>query len=93
VQFWFCAGLAGVRGRTGDALALEIAKVSGARRVRAFAEVGLALETALAEAGPDDSILVFGSFMTASQAMAFLNEHPNLLIQSARDAAVAAQAQ
>ena len=72
VQNWFCAGLAGERGRTGSDLARAVASVSGSSRVRSFTDVDRALAAALAETGPDDSILVFGSFITAGQAAAFL---------------------
>ena len=72
VQDWFCAGLEGERGRTGLELEQEIVKVIGPSRVKVFAKVSHALESALEQSGPDDSILVFGSFVTTAQAAAFL---------------------
>lgn len=72
VQEWHCAGLGGERGRSGADLAAEISRVVDGDRVRAFEDVAAALSAALAAAGPDDSILVFGSFLTAGQAAVFL---------------------
>jgi dihydrofolate synthase/folylpolyglutamate synthase len=72
VQEWLCAGLGGERGRSGAELASEIARISGRGRVQVFESVAQALSSALAESGPEDPILVFGSFVTAGQAAAFL---------------------
>lgn len=73
VDDWYCAGLQGARGRSGEQLAAEVATVCGAARTRSFANVGEALHAALEAAGPSDRILVFGSFVTAAQAYNFLS--------------------
>jgi dihydrofolate synthase / folylpolyglutamate synthase len=75
VQAWYCAGLEGARGRTGAALAREVASVSHSRKVKAFADVATALGAALADTTNEDSILVFGSFVSAGQAAVFLNRN------------------
>jgi dihydrofolate synthase/folylpolyglutamate synthase len=75
VQAWYCAGLEGERGRTGAALASEVDRVSRSQRVKAFADVATALGAALADTTSEDSILVFGSFVSAGQAAVFLNRN------------------
>jgi dihydrofolate synthase/folylpolyglutamate synthase len=77
VDLWYCAGLAGERGRSAEDLAREVAAVSGAGRVRAFPEVGSGLRAALQAVSADQSILVFGSFRTAAQAAACLAGEPD----------------
>lgn len=73
VQNWCCAGIGGDRGRSGSDLAREVTKVSGHQRTRDFPDVASALRRALEESAPDESILVFGSFVTVAQAAAFLS--------------------
>jgi dihydrofolate synthase/folylpolyglutamate synthase len=73
VQGWFCAGLEGERGRTGAALAREVAGVSRNPIVREFPNVAKAMKAALAATADEEVILVFGSFVTASQAAVFLD--------------------
>lgn len=79
VKTWCCAGITGARGRNGEDLAAEVLKVSGPGRTHVFDDVAAALRYALAEAAPNESILVFGSFITVGQAAAFLASglHPN----------------
>lgn len=69
VSGWFCAGLEGARGQPGEALARRLAGAAGAAGIQAFADVALALGAALERAGPDDAILVFGSFFTVAGAI------------------------
>jgi dihydrofolate synthase/folylpolyglutamate synthase len=66
---WYCAGLEGERGQTGQRLADRLATAGGTRDIRAFKNVGMALDAALADSGSVDAVLVFGSFLTASQAL------------------------
>ena len=66
VAAWYCAGLAGSRGQSGADLAERIRTSVAPAPVSAFATVGDALSAALADAGPDDGVLVFGSFLTAA---------------------------
>jgi len=84
VDAWCCAGLEGDRGRSGSDLAKIVLKQCDESRVKVFPNVVAALEYALDATGPgkkpgpdregssDDSILVFGSFVTVGQALAFL---------------------
>lgn len=67
VSSYYCAGIDGGRGQTGQQLADHV-RAASLRPVRVFADVAAALETAMAESGPGDGVLVFGSFLTASQA-------------------------
>jgi len=73
VQAWYCAGLEGERGRSGAALAREVASVSSRIRVKKFRDVPTALRAALEDTQDGESILVFGSFVSVGQAAAFLN--------------------
>jgi len=72
MQSWYCAGIGGDRGRSGAELAREIMQVSGAKPILHFPGVAPALNAALEDSAPDETILVFGSFVTVAQAMAFL---------------------
>ena len=65
---WLCAGSPGSRGQSGEVLAGRILKSLPAARIRAFSLVGDALEEALSTANKDQTILVFGSFTTVSDA-------------------------
>lgn len=65
---WYCGGLGGQRGRSGEALARAVAAVSGAARVRAYVSIEAALAAALVETRPDRTLLVFGSFHTVAEA-------------------------
>jgi len=73
VRTWYCAGLDGDRGRSGRQLAREVGTVSGPERSRDFPDVASALRAALDGSGSDKNILVFGSFITVAQAVAFLS--------------------
>jgi dihydrofolate synthase/folylpolyglutamate synthase len=75
VQNWCCAGIGGERGRSGSELARDVIKVSGHQRTRDFPDVRSALQRALEASAPDESILVFGSFVTVAQASAFLSSN------------------
>ena len=69
---WYCGGLGGGRGQAGSALAARIEAAVAPAPVRAFSVVSTALDAALADSGPDDGILVFGSFFTAAEAASHL---------------------
>jgi dihydrofolate synthase/folylpolyglutamate synthase len=73
IDVWYCAGLAGPRGQSGKALAGRV-KDSITSEVRAFQTVSHALETVLDDALDGDTVLVFGSFETAGQAVAYFRE-------------------
>lgn len=68
IGVWYAAGLDGARGRSGAALA-ELLRTARAPRVTAHDDVAAALAAARAEAGPDDRIVVFGSFRTVGDAL------------------------
>ena len=72
VQKWYCAGIGGDRGRSGADLAREVMQASRPGRTRNFPDVASALHAALEDSAPDENILVFGSFVTVAEAMAFL---------------------
>jgi dihydrofolate synthase/folylpolyglutamate synthase len=68
VAAWYCAGTLGSRGQDAGQLAARIRDAAGASPVRCFARVAAALDAAIAEAAPDEGVLVFGSFLTAAEA-------------------------
>jgi len=72
VSGWYCAGLEGDRGQTGAALARRVEQVDAAQDIRVFESVRQALDSAILDSGPDDAVLVFGSFLTATQALQHL---------------------
>ena len=69
VDSWYCAGLGGERGQTGAELASRLHKATGPLPIRVFEQVSQALDSAIADSGPDDGVLVFGSFLTATEAL------------------------
>ncbi|CAK9885470.1 MAG: Dihydrofolate synthase/folylpolyglutamate synthase [Candidatus Erwinia impunctatus] len=68
VDQWYCATLGGPRGATAEAL------VQCLPDAQAFASVSDAWQTARADAGQQDTILVCGSFHTVAQVMVILKE-------------------
>ena len=73
INAWYCAGLDGDRGQTGATLAGRVEHVDGALEISVFKSVAQALDAAVSDSGPDDGILVFGSFLTATEALQHLN--------------------
>ncbi len=71
VDRWHLAGLAGPRGQSAAQLAQRLQGTAAAGAGTA-ATVALALEQALAEAGPGERVLVFGSFHTVADALQVL---------------------
>lgn len=69
VEQWYCAGLAGERGRSGAELAELVAGISSRQCVKVFDGVEDALFAAVQNATESARILVFGSFVTATQAL------------------------
>jgi dihydrofolate synthase/folylpolyglutamate synthase len=68
---WHLASLQGPRAATADELAVHI----GAASVEKFSSPGEALAAALERAGEGDKIVVFGSFLTVGEAMAWLKNN------------------
>lgn len=71
---WLVAGLDTARGQSGGALADRLRAIPLAGAVEALESVADALDLALAETGPDDRIVVFGSFHTVARAWSRLKE-------------------
>jgi dihydrofolate synthase/folylpolyglutamate synthase len=76
IDHWFCAGLSGPRGGTGEALAERVrralpAPAAGDEQpgVSACADPVQAFAAARAKAGEGDRILVFGSFLTVAAVL------------------------
>ena len=72
VSSWYCAGLEGDRGQTGAALAGRVDQLDGELEIHVFKRVSQALDAAISDSGPDDGVLVFGSFLTATEALQHL---------------------
>jgi len=73
VDCWNLAPLPGVRGASADILERALDDAGVLDEVRRFDDVASAFDAARAEAHADDRILVFGSFLTVSQALASLS--------------------
>lgn len=69
VDRWHVASVASERAAPVERLAQALASRGAGERIRRFATVPLAYEAALREAGPDDRILVFGSFLTVADVL------------------------
>lgn len=76
VDHWYCAGLAGARGRSGPELAGRVrallpvpAPGDEPRTVQAFDDVLQAWQAARKRAGEGDRIVVFGSFLTVAAVL------------------------
>jgi len=69
VTAWYCAGLDGDRGQSGADLARRVQQSHEVLDIRVFERVSLALDAAVSDSGPDDGVLVFGSFLTATEAL------------------------
>ena len=65
---WFVGGLDVPRGQTGDDIATRLAGIN-IPRVKSFATVAEAWQSALSQAEENDRIVVFGSFHTVAQVM------------------------
>ena len=69
VDRWYVAAPQAERAAPAKKLADALAERGLEGRTRAFATVGAALEAARREAGPNDRIVVFGSFYTVAEAL------------------------
>jgi len=69
IDTWYCAGLDGERGQSGTTLERRLKSASPDLHTRVFDQVASALESALSDAAPEDGVLVFGSFVTATRAL------------------------
>ena len=66
VEAWHCASLPGPRGTAGDRLATIVAAAGGSE-VHRHADVVSAYASACEDAGENDRIIVFGSFLTVAE--------------------------
>ncbi|OZI63698.1 bifunctional tetrahydrofolate synthase/dihydrofolate synthase [Bordetella genomosp. 1] len=76
VDHWYCAGLSGPRGTTGEALAHDVqallpkvAEGAEGPTVAAYADPAAAFAAAREKAGENDRIVVFGSFLTVAAVL------------------------
>ena len=73
VSGWYCTGLEGERGQTGDELARQVRAATVNAKITSCVDVNAALDIALEELSRErrasGCILVFGSFSTAAQAI------------------------
>jgi dihydrofolate synthase/folylpolyglutamate synthase len=72
VDAWYCAGLPGARGQGGEILAARIRDAAAPAGAAAFESVAEALDAALGGMDGDGGVLVFGSFLTAAEAVRHL---------------------
>jgi dihydrofolate synthase/folylpolyglutamate synthase len=79
IDKWFVATLPGERAATASLLAEKLAARGfdeSKGKVKRFSGIASALETARAEAGQNDRILVFGSFFTVAEALQTVRRQP-----------------
>ena len=69
VNGWYCAGLEGDRGQSGAELAERARQAGQGLDIRVFETVSNALDAAASDSGQDEAVLVFGSFLTATEAL------------------------
>jgi dihydrofolate synthase/folylpolyglutamate synthase len=69
---WHLASVSGPRGTTAAELATIAREAGVARPLSLHEDVAAALQAAQGEAGENDKVIVFGSFLTVAAAMAHL---------------------
>ncbi len=69
VDRWFVTSVASERAAPASRIVELLGSRGFAQRTRAFASVACALDAARREAGPNDRIVVFGSFLTVADAL------------------------
>jgi dihydrofolate synthase/folylpolyglutamate synthase len=72
IDHWHVAGTPGARGATADEIAAQL-RAAGIASVNVHASIADAYAAAESEAGPDDRILAFGSFLTVAEVMRVRN--------------------
>jgi dihydrofolate synthase / folylpolyglutamate synthase len=73
VQEWFIAPLPGLRGADLERMQSALRAVSVTAPIACCADIANSLQRARESAGPDDKIVVFGSFQTVGAALRALN--------------------
>lgn len=76
---WLVAPLGGDRGRSAAAIADELGDAPVSGTVETVESIPAALQQALADSGPDDRVVVFGSFLTVAEAWPELASSPGKL--------------
>jgi dihydrofolate synthase/folylpolyglutamate synthase len=72
ISSWYCAGLGSDRGQSGLQLANRLSEGNQSLDLQVFDTVASALDAALAGCSSTDAVLVFGSFLTVTDAMRHL---------------------
>ncbi|WP_371193418.1 bifunctional tetrahydrofolate synthase/dihydrofolate synthase [Glaciecola sp. SC05] len=72
---WYCASLPSARGQSFERLIKSVPNES-AKSIAGFDAIDSALSSAIKQAANTDMIVIFGSFVTVSQAMTFFKTHP-----------------
>ncbi len=72
VGSWYLVELSGSRSRTTEELEAALREAGSGSRARRFASVKDGLQAAMGDAGRDDRVLVFGSFLTVGEALQYL---------------------
>ncbi len=80
IDAWFVCGLAERRGASADDMALALAGAEVRAEVRLCSDPCEALRMALAQAKPDDRVLVFGSFSTVGAVLPWLDRPSSLAV-------------
>jgi dihydrofolate synthase/folylpolyglutamate synthase len=73
---WIVAPLAGDRARPAESIAQELRRAPVSGTVETVESVPAALQHALADSGPHDRVVVFGSFLTVAEAWPELASSP-----------------
>ena len=81
---WLCADLSGQRGQSGESLARRVKSVLPDAEVNHFESLGDAFQAAVSITQENESILVFGSFLTVSAVASWLQ---NSMQRDGHDAA------
>lgn len=81
---WMCAATEGGRGQTGDTLAQRVKTALPAAEVSVFGNLDDAMQQAVSTVAGNETILVFGSFLTVSGAATWVR---NTIQHDAHDAA------
>jgi dihydrofolate synthase/folylpolyglutamate synthase len=69
IDGWYCAGLGSDRGQSGAELAGRVRQAGQGLDKRVFETVAMAFDAAVSDSGQDEAVLVFGSFLTATEAL------------------------
>lgn len=78
IDQWFLATLEGERGQTADQLGQRLQDVLPAVKYKGFSHPAAAYVAAREEANAEDRIVIFGSFYTVGDIIAFLEQESNL---------------